>query len=110
MASVEAYSLEDLARALTDIRERKLGSQQQIGVDANVEQPTVSKAKNGKLQRKSEKTDRLMLCVREILNRPPLNQATINSVHKFYSIGGTDKELEAIISHGADLISRRFTS
>lgn len=110
MANEKEYSIRELSEALTKICEARLCSQLEISEATGIEQSTISKAKNGYLKRKSAKTDRLMKHSQALLKGPRMNKVTDRLMNIFYSNGGTLEELNAIIEHGSNLISRKLAN
>ena len=108
MANEKEYSMLELSEALTKIFEDRLCSQLEMSEVTGVDQPTISKAKNGYLRRRTAKADRLMRHSKALLKGPRTNEITDRLVNIFYSNGGTLEELNAIIEHGSNLISRKF--
>lgn len=105
MAIVHSYSLQELQEALTAVLGSRAATQQLLSRISDVDQPTISRAKNGKIKRRSRKTDALMEACKSLRSKPPIGPAVAQKIHIFYAKGGSEAELLATIEHGASLVS-----
>lgn len=105
MAIAHSYSLQELQEALTAALGSRAATQQLLSRLSGVDQPTISRAKNGRIKRRSRKTDAIMGVCMSLSSKPPIGPAVVQKIHNFYAKGGSEAELLATIEHGASLVS-----
>ena len=100
--------LAELATKLREIKARKLATQQEIAEQIGINQPTISRALNGRRTRATESLDRLMIYADMLLGYDELPTEVQQAAREFLGRGGSEAELIASIEHSAKLVSRKL--
>lgn len=96
--------LSSLASALRRILTGNGPSQQEIEKITGVDQTTISRAKNGKLVRVTEKVRRLRVYADMQNKHIKLSSEVKRTARTFLAAGGTDDELVDAIQHATSLV------
>lgn len=98
--------LSALSNALERLTSQQMLSQQEIEAATGVDQTTISRAKNGKLQRVTNKIRRLRRYADMRQMRVKISTEVARTAETFLAAGGTEEELLGSIRHATSLVLR----
>jgi len=107
-SKTDTEKLVELSRSLHLILQKKLATQLEIQRATGVDQPTISRARSGKLKRLTAKVEVLQNYANMKLSPPTASKKISDLATRFYEAGGTDAELEASIEHAIKLLTRQL--
>lgn len=96
--------LDDLARNLRALKDRRLATQADLSAATGVDQATISRVLNGQRRRMTPRLVRLDKYVNMLLHGGKLSREVQDAAKDFLVRGGTEAELIASIEHSADLV------
>lgn len=103
-------SLAGLSRTLKELLEENILTQSDIEAATGVDQTTISRAKNGRLDRVTEKVRRLKHYADMRMQDRDLPEIVKKEASIFLAAGGSEKELISSIRYATRLVLRRRAS
>ena len=97
-------ALDDLAKKLRAIKDRRLATQAELAAATGVDQATISRVLNGQRRRMTRRLVELEEYVNMLLSGRKLSRQVQDAARDFLVRGGTEAELIASIDHSADLV------